>query len=149
MIWRPALSMLGREAALHIMVVLMTSRGVVAAAAKAPLTAPMAKSSCTESADLSFSFTAYTSMRLACRRQCASDFPLSRQSIAPCRLWQAPWPTLRLACADQFSTTLLEKLGDSVFALCQMYDRLHTKFLCSWRQSQKNTWTFAVLSNTW
>jgi len=41
-----ALAMLGREAAVHIMVVLITSRGVVAAAAKAPLTAPIAKSSC-------------------------------------------------------------------------------------------------------
>ena len=38
--------MVGRLAAVHIMVVLMTSSGVVAAAAKAPDTAPMQKSSC-------------------------------------------------------------------------------------------------------
>lgn len=44
---RPALIMVGREAAVHIMFVLMTSSGVVAAAAKAPAHAPMAKSSCT------------------------------------------------------------------------------------------------------
>ena len=42
----PALSIVGRDAAMHIMVVLMTSRGVVAAAANAPAQAPMAKSSC-------------------------------------------------------------------------------------------------------
>lgn len=36
----------GREAAVHIMCVLMTSSGVVAAAANAPETAPIAKSSC-------------------------------------------------------------------------------------------------------
>ena len=36
----------GREAAVHIMLVLMTSKGVVAAAAKAPAAAPMQKSSC-------------------------------------------------------------------------------------------------------
>ena len=39
--------MVGREAAVHIMLVLMTSRGVVAAAAKAPAVAPMQKSSYT------------------------------------------------------------------------------------------------------
>lgn len=38
--------MLGFEAAEHIMLVLMTSSGVVAAAANAPLAAPIAKSSC-------------------------------------------------------------------------------------------------------
>ena len=38
--------MVGREAAVHIMLVLMTSSGVVAAAAKAPAAAPMQKSSC-------------------------------------------------------------------------------------------------------
>ena len=38
--------MVGREAAAHIMLVLMTSSGVVAAAAKAPAAAPMQKSSC-------------------------------------------------------------------------------------------------------
>lgn len=41
-----ALDMVGRAAALHIMRVLMTSSGVVAAAANAPETAPMQKSSC-------------------------------------------------------------------------------------------------------
>lgn len=41
-----ALDMVGRAAALHIMRVLMTSNGVVAAAAKAPEIAPMQKSSC-------------------------------------------------------------------------------------------------------
>ena len=38
--------MVGRDAAVHIMFVLMTSSGVVAAAAKAPAQAPIAKSSC-------------------------------------------------------------------------------------------------------
>ncbi len=46
MTWEAALRMVGREAAEHIMLVLMTSSGVVAAAAKAPDTAPMQKSSC-------------------------------------------------------------------------------------------------------
>lgn len=46
---RDALAMVGREAAVHIMFVLMTSRGVVAAAAKAPAQAPIAKSSCNKS----------------------------------------------------------------------------------------------------
>ncbi len=41
--------MVGREAAVHIMLVLMTSRGVVAAAANAPAVAPMQKSSCRSS----------------------------------------------------------------------------------------------------
>lgn len=44
---RPALIMVGRDAAVHIIFVLITSSGVVAAAAKAPAQAPIAKSSCT------------------------------------------------------------------------------------------------------
>jgi hypothetical protein len=43
---RAAEAMVGREAAVHIMLVLITSRGVVAAAANAPAAAPIAKSSC-------------------------------------------------------------------------------------------------------
>lgn len=51
--------MLGRDAAVHIMVVLMTSRGVVAAAAKAPLTAPIAKSSCKANQHISDTHNTY------------------------------------------------------------------------------------------
>jgi hypothetical protein len=50
---RAAPSMVGRLAAEHIMLVLMTSSGVVAAAANAPATAPMAKSSCARGAVVS------------------------------------------------------------------------------------------------
>ena len=44
---RAAEPMVGRLAAAHIMLVLITSSGVVAAAANAPAVAPIAKSSCT------------------------------------------------------------------------------------------------------
>ena len=50
---------MGRLAALHIMCVLITSSGVVAAAAKAPAAAPIAKSSCALMQYRSFSGTTF------------------------------------------------------------------------------------------
>jgi hypothetical protein len=48
---RAADAMVGRCAAAHIMRVLMTSSGVVDAAANAPAKAPMPKSSCNQAAE--------------------------------------------------------------------------------------------------
>ena len=69
-----ALTMLGRDAAEHIIVVLITSKGVVAAAAKAPLTAPIAKSSC-RTAQVSHPSTASHTLCLQSRTDPESSMP--------------------------------------------------------------------------
>ena len=71
--------MVGRLAAVHIMVVFTTSSGVVAAAAKAPDTAPMQKSSCGEMAHTIWGICSIinikTSVRVALRLAAVASAP--------------------------------------------------------------------------
>jgi len=93
---RAAPSMVGRLAAEHIMLVLMTSSGVVAAAANAPATAPMAKSSCARAATVSAVQGRRRSRRLhapSARR--TAGHPGERRQTAAAAAWPDTSPALQ------------------------------------------------------